>query len=176
MNTRWPGVRANVHFLAQGNALLERMRDEDYNRSRPGWSPVGAQFRHVIEHYQSFCAGLPDRRVDYDARAHNALIETCRTHAIDVAGTLQEQLETIGHLPDDFTIVIQMNSGGDAEGIPDWQSSSIGRELQFLSSHTVHHYALIKLLLEGLGIDAGPEFGVAPSTLAYERARALCAR
>jgi hypothetical protein len=34
----------------------------------------------------------------------------------------------------------------------------------------VHHYALIKLLLEGSGVDLGVEFGVAPSTLAHQRA------
>jgi hypothetical protein len=41
--------------------------------------------------------------------------------------------------------------------------------LQFLCSHTVHHFALIKLLLDGTGVDLAPEFGVAPSTLAYHR-------
>jgi hypothetical protein len=37
-------------------------------------------------------------------------------------------------------------------------------------SHTVHHYALVKLLLEDAGVDAGAEFGVAPSSLAYQAA------
>ena len=59
---------------------------------------------------------------------------------------------------------------GEEDGVPDWRPSSVGRELQFLVSHTVHHYALIRLLLEDHGIYAGEEFGVAPSTLAHQRA------
>ena len=44
------------------------------------------------------------------------------------------------------------------------------RELQFLVSHTIHHYALIGVLLAAEGFDVSlefPEFGVAPSTLTH---------
>lgn len=48
--------------------------------------------------------------------------------------------------------------------------SSLGRELQLLISHTVHHYAMMALVLRGQGIDPGPEFGVALSTFRYRAA------
>jgi hypothetical protein len=44
----------------------------------------------------------------------------------------------------------------------------VARELQFLQSHTVHHYAVIHLMLLQQGIRPDPEFGVAPSTLRHE--------
>ena len=47
--------------------------------------------------------------------------------------------------------------------------STIERELKFLVSHTVHHYAIIALQLRHQGVEPGPEFGVAPSTLRYEQ-------
>ncbi|HKX33601.1 MAG TPA: hypothetical protein VJ302_38335, partial [Blastocatellia bacterium] len=50
-----------------------------------------------------------------------------------------------------------------------WSRSSIRRELQFLLSHTVHHYALMALALRVQGFQPGEEFGVAPSTLKYWR-------
>jgi hypothetical protein len=50
-----------------------------------------------------------------------------------------------------------------------WSYSSIGRELQFLLSHTIHHYALIALALRLQGYEPSAEFGVAPSTLQYWR-------
>ena len=69
----------------------------------------------------------------------------------------------------DRPVEVQMESGGGPDQA-DWRPSSTGRELQFLCSHTVHHYALIKLLLDGSGLDLGVEFGMAPSTLAHQRA------
>jgi uncharacterized damage-inducible protein DinB len=45
----------------------------------------------------------------------------------------------------------------------------VGRELQFLASHTLHHYALIAALLRLQGVEPGEEFGVAPGTLEHRR-------
>jgi hypothetical protein len=43
----------------------------------------------------------------------------------------------------------------------------MARELEFLLSHTVHHYAIVAILcrLQGIAVDDG--FGVAPSTLRH---------
>ncbi len=46
-------------------------------------------------------------------------------------------------------------------------SSSLRRELHFLLSHTVHHYALIAMILARHGVEVEPDFGVAPSTLRH---------
>jgi hypothetical protein len=45
--------------------------------------------------------------------------------------------------------------------------SSISRELQVLSSHTIHHFALIAITLRMHGVEMDPDFGMAPSTLRY---------
>jgi uncharacterized damage-inducible protein DinB len=42
--------------------------------------------------------------------------------------------------------------------------SSVGRELAFVVSHTIHHCAVIALLLRDLGVAVPPRFGYAPST------------
>ena len=52
-------------------------------------------------------------------------------------------------------------------GKPEWVWSSGLRELDFLQSHTIHHFALIAYKLEALGIEVEDNFGVAPSTLKY---------
>jgi hypothetical protein len=60
----------------------------------------------------------------------------------------------------------------DAEGTgveDDLLDSSVGRELQVLSSHTIHHFALIAFTLRVLGIEVDRNFGMAPSTLRYEQ-------
>jgi hypothetical protein len=122
----------------------------------------------VLEHYLCFLQGLPARRIDYDARARDERIESSRAAALDAT---RDVLAALLHLDPhgDPAVEIQMDSGSGDLG-EDWRASSVGRELQFLCSHTVHHFALIKLLLEGAGVELAVEFGVAPSTLAYQRA------
>jgi hypothetical protein len=63
-------------------------------------------------------------------------------------------------------VAVVARCSADHPGVP--QASSLGRELHFLVSHTVHHYAIVRLLLENPdAVDHA--FGVAPSTLAWQR-------
>ena len=60
-----------------------------------------------------------------------------------------------------------------------WGGSSVVRELEFLLSHTVHHYALIGVICQLGGHKLPKDFGMAPSTLRYLQAQAVassCAR
>lgn len=163
-------VEGNRQLLRQGVALLDQLDDERYTESRGAWASVGAQYRHVLEHYRCFFAGLGGRRVDYDARARDIAIEASRQEARRATLELLHALEGLLEAPDE-ALSVHMDSGGGDEGPPDWRPSSVGRELQFLCSHTVHHYALLKLLLDGSGAVLGSEFGVAPSTLAHRAGR-----
>jgi len=47
--------------------------------------------------------------------------------------------------------------------------------LQALSSHTIHHFALIAVTLRLHGIQVDPNFGMSPSTLRYRTARQFAA-
>jgi hypothetical protein len=51
-----------------------------------------------------------------------------------------------------------------------WVMSSASRELQELSSHTVHHLALVGMIARTLGVEADPNLGVSPSTIAHRQA------
>ncbi len=73
----------------------------------------------------------------------------------------------------ELPIQIRLECGGaEAE---QWSHSTVRRELQFLLSHTVHHFALIAVLLERFEIAVPDDFGIAPSTLKYWQAQAPCA-
>jgi hypothetical protein len=155
--------------LAQGLDLLDSLDDEQYARRRGEWSPIGAHYRHLIEHYQCLLEGLESGKVDYDARRRDVPLEVSRTHAQEVTRALHRRLGTIDGLAPGHPLQIQTRTSVDAAG-PEWTSSTLGRELQFLVSHTVHHFALIKLLLAPDGIELPAEFGTAPSTVAHNRA------
>ncbi len=162
-------IRANQACLEQALTLLDALDDSQYASPRGGGSPVGAQLRHVIEHYQSFVGGLPHRAIDYDARPRDATIEASRHRAAAVLRELIGQLATVEGLPTETPVQVQMECDTGAER-PNWAGSSVGRELQFLVSHSVHHFALIKLLVAGDGTPLDADFGIAPSTLSHGRA------
>ena len=164
-------VQGNRLLLQQGEALLERLTDAEYAEvCLAGWAPVGAQYRHILEHYHAFFRGLATGRVDYDARPRELRLERSREAAREATREYLAALEALDGA-DERAILVQTDTGAPSpDGAADWRPSSAGRELQFLCSHTVHHYALIALLLKDVGPDLGPEFGVAPPTLADQRA------
>jgi hypothetical protein len=160
-------LEGNRILLRQGVALLEQLSDDLYAGPRGNWAPVGAQYRHILEHYRSLFAGLAAGRVDYDARARDESIERYRSDALEATHECLASLAALDGAAD-RPVLVQMDTGAP-DSTSDWRPSSLGRELQVLCSHTIHHYELIKLLLDDTGLDLGPEFGVAPSTLAWQR-------
>ena len=160
-------TEGNLVLLRRGLALLDALSDAEYADPRGRWAPVGAQYRHVLDHYASWIQGLPEGRVDYDDRSRDPRLESDRGFARSRTLECLDALAGLEAHPD-RPVLVQMHCGGE-DPAPDWRESSAGRELQFLCSHTVHHFALIQLLLEGSGVTLDPEFGTAPSTLAWQR-------
>jgi len=159
-------TRDNCDFLKQGIDLLERHSDDTYvnTDTRTFGSGIGSHMRHVLDHYSSFLAGLETGLVNYDDRARESRIETDRTSGIERAKSLLKKLSDSRVDPDQaIKVIVSANTKED-----DAQSmSTFGRELQFLASHTVHHYALIAIASRMQGIDPPLTFGIAPSTLKY---------
>ena len=170
----WNLVAQNIEVLKQGIGLIGRLDDHLYievNRAL-SISGVGSHFRHCVDFYHSFLAGLASGRINYDCREREEQIEKSRLFAI---ATLRSINEGLGGLPaseDQREIAVLLE---DSSTLPNdnsdsgWSRSTIKRELQFLLSHTIHHYSLIALALRVQGFDPGSEFGVAPSTLKYWR-------
>jgi uncharacterized damage-inducible protein DinB len=178
MAERLESVEGNLRVLRQAVAVLQRMDDATYRSGGafPGVSPVGVHFRHVFDHYRAFLSGLAEEAIDYDARNRQVPLETDRRLAIATALGFLTDLERIPASLADRPMRVTVRSVAGEDESPDWSQSSLKRELQFLVSHTVHHYALIGELLRRSGFDPGAEFGVAPSTLAALHRDPACAR
>jgi hypothetical protein len=93
-------------------------------------------------------------------------LETSREAALAAIKSVSEALETVEDL--DRSIMSKNDDGMDDIGNA-FNGSTIGRELKFLSSHTVHHFAMIAMILTRQGYDPPKNFGVAASTLAFWR-------
>lgn len=160
----------NIAILHQGIAALDQMSGEVYAEAayRSGAS-IGAQFRHILDHYQAFLAGLEAGRIDYDARERDPAVETDIKTARARAKTLCRKLEQIPGDRLDKETTVNTCTADPPERTPVWAPTTARRELAFLLSHTVHHYALINLMARAAGVELPGSFGVAPSTLAYRQ-------
>lgn len=168
----------NIAYLQQAIGLLERLDDGLYTRTSPATyrSGIGGHVRHCVDHYTNFLAGRPAGRIDYDARARDPRIEQDRRVAVACLRAIITGLEELRAAGADDSVQVKMDCGDDSDPASWWSQSTVGRELQFLVSHTVHHYALIGFILKSQGFDTGPEFGLAPSTIRFNRSQTPCAR
>lgn len=163
-------VNSNIFFLKQGIELLSAITDKLYSSNNGTYnkSGIGRHFRHIIEHYFSL-VNVKNDVVDYDARDRNLKLETDRSFMIQsmqqVIDSLSEYATNPGYIQKE--VLVRSNEGIGEEDAP-LSQSTIRRELQFLISHTVHHYALIGFILKTMGFNPSPGFGVAPSTLKHE--------
>jgi uncharacterized damage-inducible protein DinB len=167
----------NLRFLQQGLDLVQSLSDDAYTQSpHPDYtSGVGGHLRHCLDHYSNFLAGLPSGRIDYDARQRDERVENDRAYAIRLIRILMDGITEIRASDGEKALTIKMDGGDESDASQWWSQSSTMRELQFLVSHTVHHYALIAMILRAQGIVPAADFGVAPSTLRYNQSK-LCAR
>ncbi len=166
----------NIRYLQQAHDLLSALPDDAFATPAPVrlGSSIGAHLRHCLDHYDSFLNGLASNAIDYDARQRNPDLETCRTTALAKLDATIAALESASSQAD-RSLRVKMDCGGEPHAAGAWTQSSARRELQFLISHTVHHYAIIKMILTAGGREATPEFGIAPSTLRYHQGATPCA-
>lgn len=163
----------NLQYLEDIENLLSRLTDQQYNvkHSECHNSSVGGHIRHCLDRYASVI-GLnnckEDYKIDYDARNRDELIETQIESAIESLQTLKYELTSLSkNHTNSLSLKIKMNGAHGTLSDSDWQDSSLGRELQSLASHTVHHFALISVMANILNTGLPDGFGVAKSTLAY---------
>jgi len=158
---------SNISCLRQGIEFLNGLPDGLYDRSceEVFGSTIGGHLRHNLDHYAAFMEGMEPGRVDYDARGRDPFIETHPEAAIHLIESLIAKLGAVSEADLDREVQIRMDDGGSSG----WSRTSFRRELQFLLSHTIHHYALIASIARRFGVARLPaEFGIAPSTLARE--------
>jgi hypothetical protein len=160
-------LRQGADALASGDGILYRA--DPVTGQRPS---IGAHFRHVLDHYFAFLHGLARGRIDYDQRDRDPDIEADLHSAHAAARRVEAALAALPAATIEGPVLVNVAVATEAHGATVWERSTVQRELAFLLSHTVHHYALISLHARQQGVELGEDFGVAPSTLEH-RARPL---
>ncbi len=155
-------TKALTNELFRGAQLIERIDDAIYRRKANGTGSIGGHFRHNLDFVQLFLSGMETGKIDYGQRERDEQIEEDRQYAVKRFALAICRLQNLSpdFLGRKVLICSEINPGY-------WHDSNVGRELEFLHSHTVHHHALIAEKLAFFGICTASDFGVAPSTLKF---------
>jgi uncharacterized damage-inducible protein DinB len=161
-------IEMNIAWLRQALELFDRLDDRTYATSPSGMEPhrAGGHLRHVVEFYQAFLRGLESSHIDYDARPRNLDVERSRSAAEAAIYSIINALQSSDELRSERIVWVRLEDA-PADVRQPFMESSISRELQVLSSHTIHHFALIAITLRRHGVPMDPDFGMAPSTLRH---------
>ena len=164
-------IRDLVGTLEQGRQLVASLSDLQYGQAPEAIeaSSIGAHYRHHLEHVSLLVRGQREGLVDYDARGRDERVERSREVALALTDELMGELLRWDEAALDEPLRIAHRTCPE-EG-PCQAPSTLRRELLFLISHAVHHYALMKLVAEALGHRLDETFGVMPSTLAHQAAQ-----
>jgi uncharacterized damage-inducible protein DinB len=155
--------------------LIETLTDEEYSRKPVGVveSSIGGHVRHNLDHIRALVRGLPTGRVCYDRRDRGTDVECDRVAALDAILQLEREFLAVAWAEVPRVLVLSALVAPDLP--PVLTLSSPARELAFVVSHTIHHNALIRVMVKLIGADVPADFGYAPSTVAHKRS-STCVR
>lgn len=153
----------NSNYLApleQLKSLLSGFSDNDYTQKLNvlNGSSVGQHTRHIVEFYECLLTSLETGTVNYDARQRKLQIEEEVDFTLNIVELLLESF-----------IAAASNKKVYLEVGNSLIDSSMERELFYLSEHTIHHLAIIRIgLQEELpNIKFCSNLGIAPSTIKH---------
>ena len=167
------------HGPASPAAVIQRLLDdlaallldtsiEAYTATpMPGVSgSIGGHVRHTLDHIAAFAgAGSgASATLSYDRRDRGTAVETDPSAALRAIFRLKASLSGPFSGGDHMMRPVQVASviSTSGESVTGW--STMAREAAFVVSHTVHHQAIIAILLSVQGLRAPDWFGYAPST------------
>lgn len=164
-------VDSNLSTLDAAINLLNSLSSDLYIKVQQPYfeSSLGKHLRHVLDHYLCFKRDLASGIIDYDQRHRDCQLETDKDYALSVCQNIRRFLQqlTVSYEAEHPLQVLMCNDVAMPAG--EKTISSIGRELQFLQGHAVHHYALMATIMKLSGVEISADFGVAPSTIVHHK-------
>ena len=157
-------VDLNIGLVQQGLDVLSSIDAETYTRPADMFDGqrIGGHIRHIIEFYERLFEGAQTGVVNYAERRRDPLVETDRTAAMRRLGSIRQRLQSDGAIFENLELMVQPEESALGN-----LRSTAGRELEALASHTVHHFALVAVLLRYFGFEVPSDFGVSKTTLRY---------
>ncbi len=163
-------IASQLEVVQQATEFLSNISDQDYVEvMQPHFSgSAGAHMRHVIDHYLALKNGIKKGTVDYNKRNRFSDVESSPAIAISIWHDISQWLESIDPNWSEQSLEVISEVSASRE-LSVRATSSLQRELMFVSSHAIHHFSLLAIMGSLQGKSVPLNFGVAPVTAGYFR-------
>jgi uncharacterized damage-inducible protein DinB len=165
-----PAVRGCLDACDRCERILDALPAQLYATAAPGRAPIGAHLRHAVEHFTCLLRGLDEGLADYDARERDEQMERDPERFRAALAEVRRLLASIR--PETLKKHITVCQTAAIDAAPSRMHSTVERELVFVSSHTIHHLAVVVSLCREQGIDLSDDLAIAFSTAAHRQAMA----
>jgi len=123
---------------------------------------IGEHVRHCLDHIGALVGATSSTTLSYDRRVRGTAVEREPSEALRMIMRLKTAVNRWGERDIDEPLRVVSMITASGESVTGW--STLGRELAFVTSHTVHHQAMIAVLLSLAGLDVPEHLGLAPAT------------
>jgi hypothetical protein len=154
-------IGSTINTLRKTNILLDELSNEQLSNCSvpPYYSSIGSHIRHILDFYDCILS-IEEDIVDLTNRKRDESVER---YAESANIYLESVIERIKDIP------LELNK--EINVIDDLGMGKIEIKYTFSSllaqanSHTIHHYAIINYILNGLNLEFKDEqFGLNPTT------------
>ncbi|WP_395338052.1 DinB family protein [Ningiella sp. W23] len=161
-------------ILEQAILLLENLSRAEYQKViKPHFpSSIGAHMRHVIDHFVAIQSAMATHdasslsHINYNVRHRHNEVEQSPNAALEELEQLQRWLNSLSD--DDCKQNVRVTTEIDISHTKSAScESTLERELIFVSSHAIHHYALIRIICAMQDKTVPEYFGYAPATITH---------
>ncbi|MCF7569388.1 hypothetical protein L3X37_13620 [Sabulilitoribacter arenilitoris] len=155
-------IQSTLKTLQKSKNLLDNLQDDTLCNTSlaPYYSSVGTHIRHILDFYDCIFNIDADKVIDLTARSRSKDVESKCDCAKNYLNSVIEKLSNSDFNMDDTVQVV------DDLGLGKTQIKyTLGAVFAQANSHTIHHYAIINYILEGLNISFDDaDFGYNPTT------------
>ncbi len=155
-------------------AIRPLTTSEFTRRTRATSGSIGGHVRHCLDHVEALERAIVRGACCYDDRVRGTAVEDSVATACARLAASRMRLAALD--PALLAAPLALTARIDAQGASVQSPTTVAREVLFVISHTVHHAALIGVLLDDLGRSWPERFGLAPTTPALTPRELTCAR
>lgn len=155
-------IQSTLRTLQKAHYILANLSDEQLSNTSvpPYYSSIGSHVRHILDFYNCILNRDVNNRIDLTSRCRNREVENCCNQALDYLNNIMEELKILCDSLNEMVIVMDDLGLGNIE-----MTYTLAAAFSQANSHTIHHYAIINYILDGLQINLeDSELGFNPTT------------
>ena len=155
-------IVSTLKTLNKTKQIITLLNDELLCNSTipPYRSSIGSHIRHILDFYDCILDRKSELHIDLTLRKRNVLVETKCTEALKYYEIITDRLNKTDFNFDKEIYVIDDLGNGKIK-----IKYTIGALFAQANSHTIHHYAIINYIMNGLEVEIkDASFGYNPTT------------